>query len=184
MTVLQEFRKIMMICKLIGSLFFAITTWNVEYTWRNDWNSVNPATIDVIESIPHQKLILFDGLCNVCNKFVDSIRYLDNRTEFKFCPLQDQIGSSWMSKIGRDPDDFSTIVYIRTCFHDSFHVNTEVYTKSDAVLKIAEDLGVPKSIIVVVTVCFPSILRNIIYDWIAKNRFYWFGKRDQCRCIE
>ncbi len=63
-------------------------------------------------------------------------------------------------------------------------MSTEVYTKGDAVLKIAEDLGVPKSIIVVVTLCYPSILRNKIYDWIAKHRFYWFGKRDQCRCNE
>ena len=82
-------------------------------------------------------IVLFDGVCNLCNTWVDIILQLDKRKQFRFCPLQSTIGRAILQHIGRDPNDMSTIVLLKS------YSGQEAYFKSKAVLKVIEQLAWP-----------------------------------------
>ena len=86
-------------------------------------------------------IVLFDGICNLCNTWVDIILRLDKRKQFRFCPLQSTMGRALLQHIGRDPDDMSTIVLLKSL------TSQEAYFKSKAVLKVIEQLAWPLRII-------------------------------------
>ena len=86
-------------------------------------------------------IVLFDGICNLCNTWVDIILHLDQQKQFRFCPLQSTMGRALLQHIGRDPDDMSTIVLLKS------FTTQEAYFKSKAVLKVIEQLAWPLRII-------------------------------------
>jgi predicted DCC family thiol-disulfide oxidoreductase YuxK len=109
---------------------------------------------------------------------VDLLIRLDKKSKFKFCALQSERGRSFLKKIGREEDDISSVVYIKKL--EPF----EVYFKSDAALKVAEELGIGYAILSLASrtiIPFPFI-RDSIYDMVANNRYNLMGKRQTCRC--
>ena len=123
-------------------------------------------------------IILFDGVCNFCNKWVDIMQSLDSKKKFRFCALQSPKGRDFVNRIGRNPDTLSSVILIKSI------ENNEVYIKSDAVLKVAEQLGAFWFIFSKFNSALPLFIRNAVYDLIARNRYSLLGKRDQCRCTD
>ncbi|MGQ9642768.1 MAG: thiol-disulfide oxidoreductase DCC family protein [Ignavibacterium sp.] len=119
----------------------------------------------------HKQIILFDGICNFCNFWVNFVLKRDPKNLFLFAPLQSKAGQQFLTKFNLSTTDFDTFILING---DSFQ------TKSDAAISIASNIaGWPK--VLVMGYIIPRFLRNFIYDLIAKNRYKIFGKRESCR---
>ena len=116
-------------------------------------------------------IILFDGVCNFCNFWVNFIIDRDKDDIFKFAALQSEAGQKLLNKFNMKTEDFDTFILIdgEICF-----------TKSTAALKIARKLNFPVKILYYF-IFIPKFLRDLIYSLIAKNRYRFFGKRDVCR---
>ncbi|WP_242206232.1 thiol-disulfide oxidoreductase DCC family protein [Aestuariivivens insulae] len=119
----------------------------------------------------HKKLIVFDGVCNLCNGAVNYVIKHDKKNKFMFTALQSNAGQQLVN-------DFN----INTSKIDSILLYTpqkSITYKSTAVLKIAYQLGFPHNMMGVFFI-IPPFIRNRIYDGIAKNRYRWFGKKETC----
>jgi predicted DCC family thiol-disulfide oxidoreductase YuxK len=115
-------------------------------------------------------LVLFDGVCNLCNGTVDIILKRDAKKQFRFVALQTETGEVIRNKYSI-PDEIDSVVLI---------YNGKVFYESDAALEIARLLPPPWKWAVVFKIV-PVGLRNAIYRWIARNRYRWFGKKETCR---
>ncbi len=115
-------------------------------------------------------VILFDGVCNLCNSFVNFVMDRDGG-EFRFASIQSDAGSELMREAGLSPEDLETFVVVD---------GDTVYTKSSAGLVVLRRLGLPYSL-TYPAVVVPSVLRDPFYDFVASRRYDWFGKRDTCR---
>lgn len=122
-------------------------------------------------------VILFDGVCNLCNGAVNTALDWDAKGKLRFCALQSNVGRALLEKNGRAPDDISSIVLV---------TQDGAYIKSDAILKITEELT-PLRLLPLKPAAklgryvVPKLLRDIIYDGVADNRYSLMGKRDECR---
>ena len=115
-------------------------------------------------------IVLFDGVCNLCNRSVAYIIRHDPKGRFRMASLQSAVGCSLQEEHGLDPGAVNTIVLIE---------RGVAYTKSAAALRIARRLKGP--VRYWWTVRFvPRVIRDALYDWIGRHRYGWFGKRDEC----
>ncbi len=127
---------------------------------------------NVIKALPkHKKLILFDGVCNLCNGSVQYVIKHDKHNVFMFAALQSNVGQQVIEhyKIDIEKTD-SILLYSET---------KGLKVKSSAALQIAKYLGLPTNLMSVFFI-IPPFIRNWIYDFVAKNRYKWFGKQDAC----
>ncbi|MCU7667382.1 thiol-disulfide oxidoreductase DCC family protein [Bacillus thuringiensis] len=116
-----------------------------------------------------EKIILFDGECNVCDRSVQFIIKRDPIGLFKFASMQSDIGKELLNKYNA-PNDLSSLVLIE---------NNNCYLKSSAALRVSKNLkGAWKLLYFLLVV--PKPLRDYFYSIIAKNRYKWFGKKDSC----
>lgn len=118
-------------------------------------------------------IILFDGVCSLCNGGVNFAIDHDSVGKFRFASLQSKAGQTLLMRSGKKPNDISSIVLVTP---------DKAYFKSDAVLRIAQKLDGNPLLPVVGTVgpFVPGFIRNKVYDVVADNR-YRFGEADQCR---
>jgi predicted DCC family thiol-disulfide oxidoreductase YuxK len=117
------------------------------------------------------KIILFDGVCNLCNGAVNYVIEHDKKDRFRFAALQSDIGQKLISERHIDTSVVDSIILVEP--------GIAYYIKSDAAIEIARDLGGVWSVLALFR-WIPVRLRNIVYDFIAKNRYTWYGKKDQC----
>jgi predicted DCC family thiol-disulfide oxidoreductase YuxK len=118
-----------------------------------------------------EPIILFDGVCNLCNGGVNFIIDRDPRGVFKFASLQSDFGKRLVAKAEPPIEELSTIVlYDEGCF----------YRKSTAVLRIARRLTFPWSLATAFRLV-PRFIRDVLYGVVVRNRYRWFGKSEQCR---
>lgn len=117
-----------------------------------------------------QKVVLFDGVCNLCNSSVQKLIRWDKKETLKFASLQSKFGQRLLSDLKLDKDNFTSILYLK---------GNQVFTRSTAAILILTDLGGGWKIMRIFYL-IPKILRDKIYDWISKNRYKWFGKKEQC----
>ncbi|MBK8556375.1 MAG: thiol-disulfide oxidoreductase DCC family protein [Lewinellaceae bacterium] len=115
-------------------------------------------------------VLLFDGVCNLCNASVQWILLRDKHGIFRFASLQSEQGQALLQQFGLDTETFNSVVLVD---------NGQLFTQSDAVLQIASQLGLPWSAARVFRI-LPKGLRNAVYDWVARNRYRWFGRQEQC----
>ena len=115
-------------------------------------------------------IVLFDGVCNFCNSTVNFIIKRDKNSTFHFAHLQSEITKSLLEKYQLDGKGIDSIIYIE---------NDKVYIKSTAVLMILRYLKMPYPLLYALII-IPPFIRNAAYDFIAKNRYRWFGKHDNC----
>lgn len=115
-------------------------------------------------------VVLFDGVCSLCNASVDFIMRHEKGDTLKFASLQSEIGK----RIVAD----STMKYVPDSI--LFYTDGVLLTESSAVLRIAKFLKAPISYAVVFRF-LPLFVRDGVYRCIARNRYRWFGKRDTCR---
>ena len=118
---------------------------------------------------PHP-VVLFDGVCNLCNGSVQFILKRDPRGRFRFASLQSEAGRSLMAEHGLDPDVLSSVVLVE---------DGRAWQESSAALRIARHLPGGWKLLRVFTV-IPRPLRDAVYRWIARNRYRWFGKTETC----
>lgn len=114
-------------------------------------------------------VVLFDGLCNLCNGSVQFIIARDRRARFKFASLQSAAAVRLLSGTAT-PASLDTVVLVE---------DGRVYARSDAALRIARGLGFPWAL-AWIFVLVPRVLRDLLYDAVARNRYRWFGRRDVC----
>jgi predicted DCC family thiol-disulfide oxidoreductase YuxK len=119
----------------------------------------------------NQSIILFDGVCNFCNYWVNFIIDRDKQDIFKFAALQSEKGRGLLNKFNLSKDDFDSFILIS---------EDKIFKKSSAAFEIAKHLnGWPK--LVAQLRFLPRTFTNVIYDLIAKNRYKIFGKKGVCR---
>lgn len=117
-----------------------------------------------------QNIILFDGVCNFCNKTVNIIIAHDQEAFFQFAPTQSKAAKVFIDRFDLHQNWMNSVVLIE---------DDKVFTKTDAVIKIAQKLsGWPNSFKYLKFM--PKFLRDICYDLIAKFRYSLFGKKATC----
>jgi predicted DCC family thiol-disulfide oxidoreductase YuxK len=109
----------------------------------------------------NRPVILFDGVCNMCNSGVNFALDWDQNACFRFAALQSEAGRSLLRRAGRNPDDISSIVLVDI---------DRAYIKSDAVLRISKKLAPPLPLAGFIGLGFPPLIRDAVYDLVAKNR--------------
>ncbi|WP_053969934.1 thiol-disulfide oxidoreductase DCC family protein [Mangrovimonas sp. ST2L15] len=125
----------------------------------------------MIEIPEHKELILFDGVCNLCDSSIQFIIKHDKHNTFLFTPLQSELSQSIIEQFGIDTQKIDSIILFRK--------NEGVFYKSTAALKIASKLKFPINILASFII-LPKFIRDTVYDFIAKNRYTWFGKKESC----
>jgi len=116
-------------------------------------------------------VVLFDGVCTLCNRAVDFIIRHDRARRFRYGSLQSNSGRMLLEKFDLPENSLDSIVVIDT---------GRAYRKSEAALHIARYLDAPWRFVVVLRL-LPRSLRDRVYDWIARHRYAWFGKKETCR---
>jgi len=116
------------------------------------------------------RLIIFDGVCNFCSASTNFIIKRDPESKFKFATVQSDTGVQLLSKLNIDPSAPNTFVLIK---------NESVFLKSNAALEIAKELSGPLQLMSYMRF-IPRVIRDSIYDLVARNRYRIMGKRDSC----
>ena len=133
-------------------------------------NNNNTTTQQYFNTMKKNPIILFDGVCNLCNGAVQFIIERDNKQVFRFASLQSEVGQKYMRQAGLSPDKIDTILLVE---------NDKIHDKSTAALRIAKRLD-GLWFLMFGFIIVPSFIRNSVYDFIARNRYKWFGKQDSC----
>ena len=118
-----------------------------------------------------KKIILFDGVCNLCDETVQKIIKNDKKDLFRFVPLQSELGQEIITYLGVDINKLDSIIL--------YEPKVAYFYKSEAIMEISKDLGGWLHYIRLFS-WLPISLANPVYDYIAKNRYKWYGKKEQC----
>lgn len=118
-----------------------------------------------------KKIVLFDGVCNLCNGAIQFIIKRDKEDKFRFAALQSEIGQKLVSERRIDTSKVDSIILIDP--------GVAYYIKSEAALEIGTDLKGYRTLSKTLSL-IPSSLSNIVYDLIARYRYAWFGKKEAC----
>ncbi len=116
-----------------------------------------------------RNVVFFDGVCHLCNGFVDAVISRDPQHRFLFAPLQGSTAEALLPP--HDREKLDTVIY---------YESGRIYHRSAAVLKILSGLGGVYSLSRLGWI-IPGFIRDILYKLVAKNRYSWFGQRDFCR---
>lgn len=115
-------------------------------------------------------IILFDGVCNFCNRSINFIIRQDKKKQFRFAPLQSEAGKKLLEKHHLTSTDLSSFVLIE---------NGNAYKKTTAALRVANYFPLYWRWTNIFWI-LPAAIRDIAYNLIARNRYKWFGKKDSC----
>lgn len=117
-----------------------------------------------------ERIILFDGVCNLCNGFVQFLIKRDPGATFRFGTLQSAAAVTLIQGNTSVPSEMDTVAYLR---------NGRVFTRSTAALYILKDLGGAWSLCTVFLIV-PRPIRDIVYRFVSRKRYSWFGRQAQC----
>lgn len=124
-----------------------------------------------MQTVSEGPILFFDGVCNLCNSTVQFVLKNDKRKRLRFASLQSsagqKVGMQLASIYGSTPDSLV------------LQHKGKLYIKSDAALHVARLLGGFWPLLSIFLIV-PRFIRNAVYDYVAKNRYKWFGKRDEC----
>jgi len=115
-------------------------------------------------------IIFFDGVCAMCNTFVNFALRIDRHGLFLFAPLQGTTAHELLPPLSDDPRDWSMIYLDEAGIHDQLDASLEVYRRLGGVWRV---LSLMRYI--------PRSIRNPLYRILARNRYRWFGRKEQCR---
>ena len=117
-----------------------------------------------------QPVVLFDGVCNLCNGAVQFVIKHDKKNRFRFASLQSHTGAHLLQQYHLPANELNSFILID---------DGKAYTRSTAALKVAKKLtGIWPMLYTFMII--PRIFRDSIYDWVARNRYKWFGKKEEC----
>lgn len=115
-------------------------------------------------------IILFDGVCNLCNGAVQFVIRHDPKARFHFAPLQSEFAQQLLATLQHNIPTYSSIVFV---------ADEKIYIKSTAVLKICGQLSGGWKMARILLI-IPRFIRDGVYNFIARNRYRWFGKKAEC----
>jgi predicted DCC family thiol-disulfide oxidoreductase YuxK len=118
-----------------------------------------------------EHIVIFDGVCNLCNSSIDFITRHDKKQMFYVSANQHEAGAEILREHGLSKEDTTTVFYLE---------KGKLYQRSTAALRIARHLGFPWNLLWVFII-IPPFIRDGVYKWISRNRYRWFGKKDSCR---
>jgi predicted DCC family thiol-disulfide oxidoreductase YuxK len=118
-----------------------------------------------------KKIILFDGVCNLCNNFVQTIIKHDKHDVYRFASLQSTYGQNLQTYLGIDPTQTKSVVL--------YVPGVAYFHKSEAALEIIKSFGGAYTLLMIFRI-FPNFLSNAVYDFVALNRYKWFGQQENC----
>lgn len=124
----------------------------------------------MIKPEEYNEIVLFDGVCNFCDSSVQFILKKERKPILKFASLQSETGQKLVKHYELDKKGIDSIVYIS---------NGKARIKSTAALYLAKRLKGAYPLLFGFIIV-PAFIRNWLYDWIARNRYKWFGKKDSC----
>lgn len=116
-------------------------------------------------------IVLFDGVCNMCNGFINNLIDRDRKSILRFASLQSDIAKGALRNFGIDNNTLTSILVIK---------NDKLYSNSRAILEICRSLGGIYKLLYIFII-IPSFIRDFFYKIVAKNRYKWFGISDSCR---
>ncbi|WP_375239253.1 thiol-disulfide oxidoreductase DCC family protein [Aurantibacter sp.] len=125
----------------------------------------------MIEVPENKSLILFDGVCNLCSSSVQYVIEHDKSNRFVFAALESNLGKLIIKQYHIDPSKTDSILLYRK--------NKGVKSKSTAAILIAKHLDFPAFLLYPFLIV-PAFIRNWVYDFVAKNRYKWYGKKETC----
>ena len=132
------------------------------YSYRDD-----PQVPDFPDDRP---VVIFDGMCVLCSGGARWLMRLDRKARFRLMAAQSEIGAALFRHYGLVGDDYETMLLLE---------DGVLWQKSDAWLRICRILGFPWSVATLLW-WVPRRLRDGLYEWVARNRFRWFGRRESC----
>lgn len=125
---------------------------------------------NISDILSSEQVILFDGVCRLCNGWAQWIMKVDKSYQLKLCSVQSETGQALLRQLGYRTDRFDTMLVI---------ADREVYEKSDAFFVIMKKLGFPYQLLLIGKI-MPKFIRDWLYDRTAQNRYRWFGQYDVC----
>ncbi|HZY79517.1 MAG TPA: thiol-disulfide oxidoreductase DCC family protein [Cyclobacteriaceae bacterium] len=129
----------------------------------------SPGPLSAMSESNHP-VILFDGVCNLCNSSVQFVINHDPKGKFRFSALQSEFGQQQLEKHQFNKEELLSVVLL---------IDGKAYDKSRAALEIAKNLSGLWPLMYAFIVV-PPFIRNFVYNWISRNRYRWFGRRDEC----
>jgi predicted DCC family thiol-disulfide oxidoreductase YuxK len=125
-----------------------------------------------IQDLPlGKKIILFDGVCNLCEASIVYVIKHDKKDIFRFVPLQSDLGQRIVKHIGINTNHIDSVIL--------YEPGVAYYYKSSAVVEIAKGLSGIFTWFTLFQI-LPTVLRDYVYDYVAKNRYKWYGKKQEC----
>jgi len=115
-------------------------------------------------------VILFDGVCNLCNGSVQKIIAADPGKKFRYASLQGEFGQQVLKQFHLPPNELGSFILLE---------NNQIFTKSTGALKVARKLSGAWPLLYALIIV-PRFIRDRIYNIIARNRYKWFGKKESC----
>jgi predicted DCC family thiol-disulfide oxidoreductase YuxK len=115
-------------------------------------------------------VILFDGVCNLCNASVQFIIKHDPKHQFRFASLQSDLGQEVLKEFNLPMEEFGSFILWE---------KGVVYTRSSAALRVTKKLSGAWPVLYGFMIV-PPFIRNGVYNWVARNRYKWFGKKEEC----
>jgi len=121
-------------------------------------------------NVVSDKIILFDGMCNLCSESVQFVLKRDPKLKFRYASLQSNFGQEIATKYQLPAKDFDSFLLLE---------GDKLYMRSTAALRVLKRLNGLWPLLYGLII-IPPFIRNVIYDWIAANRYKWFGKKTEC----
>jgi len=116
------------------------------------------------------KIILFDGVCNLCQASVQFVLKRDHKLVFRYSSLQGEFGQMITKKFQLPQEEFNSFILLE---------NEKIYTRSKGALRVLRSLGGFWSL-AYAFIIVPPFIRDAVYNWISRNRYKWFGKKEEC----
>ena len=117
-----------------------------------------------------QPVVLFDGVCNLCNSAVQFIIKRDKKNTFRFAALQSETGQKLLAQYGLPAKELNSFILIE---------NDKAYNRSTGALRVLKKFkGLWPLLYGFIIV--PKFIRDGVYDWVGRNRYKWFGKKEEC----
>ena len=120
---------------------------------------------------PKRLIVLFDGVCNLCESSVVFIINHDKKAHYHFVALQSQLGKSYLAKIGLETDYNESLILLK---------DDQYYLRSDAVLEITKQLDGLLPLLYYAIIWIPKPIRDFFYKVVSRKRYAWFGKKKTC----
>jgi predicted DCC family thiol-disulfide oxidoreductase YuxK len=140
-----------------------------EHTDGDSPTDSDRSPADIVDDID-RPVLLFDGVCNLCNATIRAIVRLDDEGEILYAPLQSDVASELLTRAGLEADYFESVVLVE---------DGTTYTKSDAIIRVCEKLDGPLPLVGPLK-HLPKSLRDGAYDMVGEHRYRIFGRKDEC----